>query len=205
VKRALQIIATRLDQAIRVERALRAIVVYLRTGIKFGGVGRHAKVRGSAHMAVGQHVKVGDYCWIEAVAAYGGKRYKPRLVIGNRVALSDLTHISCVEHISIGDDCLLGSKIYIGDHNHGSVSDVEEILNVAPAQRPLNDVAEIIIGERTWICDGVVILPGTKIGGCSIVGANSVVRLKEDRPALIAGIPARVIRYLDGKDDNGIR
>jgi acetyltransferase-like isoleucine patch superfamily enzyme len=154
-------------------------------------------------MTVGTEVRIGDFCWIEAVASYQGKRYRPRLIIGNRVDLSDLTHISCVEFIQIGDDCLLGSKIYIGDHHHGSVSNIGEIMNVAPAQRPLADISEIIIGEKTWICDGAVILPGTRIGRCSIVGANSVVRLQEDRPALIAGVPARVIRYLDGGDGTG--
>ena len=200
VSRFLQTLAGRLDRGTEVARRLRAIVVYFRTGVRFAAVGRHAKVRGTAYMTVGSKVWIGDFCWIEAVTSYGGKPYRPRLSIGNRVAVSDLTHISCVEAIEIGDDCLLGSKIYIGDHNHGSVSDIHEVMNVAPAERPLADISEVIIGEKTWICDGVVILPGTKIGRSSIVGANSVVRLQECRPALIAGVPARVIRYLDGDD-----
>jgi lipopolysaccharide O-acetyltransferase len=127
------------------------------------------------------------------------------LVLGSRVAISDFTHISCVERIEIGDDCLLGSKVYIGDHSHGSVADLEQIRDVAPAQRPLSDIAEIIIGEKTWIGDGAVILAGTRIARSSIVGANSVVRLKEERPALIAGVPARVIRYLDDGSLHGTR
>jgi acetyltransferase-like isoleucine patch superfamily enzyme len=205
VSRFLQTLAGYLDRGTEMARRLRAIVVYFRTGIRFAAVGRLAKVRGSAHMTVGTKVRIGDFCWIEAVASYGGKRYRPRLTIGDRVALSDLTHISCVDLIQIGDDCLLGSKIYIGDHNHGSISDIQEVMDVAPAQRPLADIAEIMIGEKTWIGDGAVILPGTRIGRCSIVGANSVVRLQEDRPALIAGVPARVIRYLDGEDGKGTR
>ena len=202
VNRFLQRLAGHFDRGTGLARRLRALVLYFRTGLRFAGVGRHAKVRGTAYMTVGTDVRIGDFCWIEAVASYGGKRYRPRLVIGNRVALSDLTHISCVEVIQIGDDCLLGSKIYIGDHHHGNVSDIREVLDVAPAQRPLGGISEINIGEKTWICDGAVILPGTRIGRCSIVGANSVVRLREDRPALIAGVPARVIRYLDVEDAN---
>ncbi len=199
----LQILAARLDQGTELSRRLRAIALYFRTGLRFATVGRHAKVRGSSCLTVGGNVRIGDFCWIEAVVSYGGKRYQPRLVIGDGVALSDLTHISCVERIYIGNHCLLGSKIYIGDHNHGSMSDTEQILHVAPARRPLADVAEIMIGEMTWIGDGAVILPGTKIGRCSIVGANSVVRLREDRPALIAGVPAKVIRYLDDTGEHG--
>ena len=203
VNRFLQTLAGHLDRGTELARRLRAIAVYIRTGIRFAGVGRHAKVRGAAYMTVGAKVGIGDFCWIEAVASYAGRRYRPRLIIGDRVVLSDLTHISCVEAIQIGDDCLLGSKIYIGDHHHGSVSDIEEVMNVAPARRPLADISAVIVGDKTWICDGAVILPGTRIGCCSIVGANSVVQLQEDRPALIAGVPAKVIRYLDGEDGIG--
>jgi acetyltransferase-like isoleucine patch superfamily enzyme len=201
----LQFVAGWLDQGVKLLPRMRAIAVYLRTGIKFKRVGRHAKVYGSKRMQVGRGVAIGDNCWVEAVTRYQGVAHNPRLVIGDRVALSDLTHISCVEHIRIGDDCLFGSKIYVGDHNHGSVGNLEQILRVAPAARPLGDAAEIVIGEKTWIGDGAVILPGTRIGRSSIVGANSVVHLREERPALIAGIPAKIIRYLDGNDHDGAR
>lgn len=200
---ALEFLTACLDRCGSAFPALRSIAVYLRTGIRFQRVGVHAKVRGGASITIGKRVALGDCCWIEAVTRYGGRRYSPRLVLGNRVAISDFTHISCVQHIEIGDDCLLGSKIYIGDHSHGSVNDLEEIRDVAPAKRPLGDIAEIIIGEKTWIGDGAVILAGTRIARSSIVGANSVVRLKEERPALLAGVPARVVRYLDGEDAHG--
>jgi acetyltransferase-like isoleucine patch superfamily enzyme len=114
--------------------------------------------------------------------------------------VSDLTHISCVSKIDIGDDCLIGSKVYIGDHSHGTLADTSEVLNIAPARRHLGDIGEVTIGAKTWICDGAVILAGTVLAQSSIVAANSVVRLKESRPALIGGVPARVIRYLDGAE-----
>jgi len=197
VSKFLQTLAAHLDQASLLGQKLRGIAVYCRTGIRFAAVGHHAKVRGSSCITLGEKVKIGDFCWVEAVTSYGGKRYHPTLVIGDGVAMSDLTHISCIERIQIGNGCLLGSKIYIGDHHHGNTTDIDQILHVAPADRPLVGAQEIIIGEMTWIGDGVVILPGTRIGRCSVVGANSVVRVQEDRPALIAGVPARVIRYLD--------
>ena len=201
----LRSLAAYLDRGSYELQRLRAIAVYLRTGVRFEVVGRNSKIFGSSQMKIGTGIRLGDYCWIQAVTRYDGARYSPRLVIGDRVALSDLTHITCVKHIEIGRDCLLGSKIYIGDHHHGSLSELEQIRHVPPARRPLGDVEEILIGEMTWIGDGAVILPGTKIARCSVVGANSVVRLKEDRPALIAGVPARVIRYLDEAVGNGSR
>ena len=119
------------------------------------------------------------------------------LNIGDNVALSDLSHISCVSDISIGANCLIGSKVYIGDHNHGSLSNQHEVLNIPPAHRCLGDIKSIFIGENSWICDGVVILAGTRLAAGTVVGANSVVRLSVERPALIAGVPARVIKYFD--------
>ena len=195
------IIPTLLDRLRGVHPRLRSWCVYLATGRKFRKFGKHSKLIGAAAIALGNGVCVGDFCWIEAVTRYKEQRFTPRFSIGHRVALSDLTHISCAHRILIGDDCLLGSKIYIGDHSHGAIGNTFELLHVPPAMRPLSDFAEIVIGEKTWICDGAVILAGSHIAPSSIVAANSVVRLSESRPALIAGVPARVIRYLDGNDD----
>jgi acetyltransferase-like isoleucine patch superfamily enzyme len=161
-------------------------------------VGRLSKFRGIEHMRVGANLRVGDFCWIEAVAAYGGVGHAPDLVIGDDVAISDLTHISCVHSIFVGDGCLLGSKIYIGDHSHGRASSLTAgELAKPPALRALDDLAPIHIGARCWIGDGAVILAGTRLAAGSIIGANSVVKLQCDRPALIAGMPAQVVRYLD--------
>ncbi len=180
---------------------LRASLYFACTGVRFRRIGAHAKIRGAHRMQIGSRVALGDFCWIEAVERYGDGRFLPELSIGDDVAISDLTHISCVRRISIGAGCLLGSKIYIGDHSHGSTRNYAQMKHLAPAARPLDDAAEIVIGERVWIGDGAVILAGAQIAAGSILGANCVASLRVERPALIAGIPARVIRYLDDGED----
>lgn len=186
------------DRARHIPARIRSILVYLAFGVRFKKVGRCSKIFGSAWITAGTGCTIGDFCWIEAVSRYAGVAYRPNLRLGNRVAISDLTHISCVSTITIEDDCLIGSKIYIGDHSHGSVEGAPGLLEIPPALRQLSDIEEIVIGPMTWICDGAVILAGSRIARSSIIAANSVVRLKECRPALIGGVPARVIRYLDG-------
>ena len=185
------------DRFEKIRVRARALVVFAVKGYRLKKVGVGCKIRGAHHIALGTNVSIGDYCWIEAIYTYKGIKFKPRLWIGDNVALSDFVHISCAHDINIGADCLIGSKVFIGDHNHGSTHNEIEILSVAPAKRALCDVMEITIGEKCWICDGVVILAGTQLAPCSIIAANSVVRLTVDRPALIAGAPARVIRYFD--------
>ena len=176
---------------------LRASLYSASTGIRFKRIGAHTKIRGAHRMRIGSRVALGDFCWIEAVYGYRGAQFHPDLYIGDDVAISDLTHISCVRGIRIGAGCLLGSKVYIGDHSHGSTRNYAQIQHLAPADRPLDDVEEIDIGDRVWIGDGAVILAGAQIAAGSIIGANCVANLRVDRPALIAGIPARVIRFLD--------
>lgn len=167
------------------------------TGLGFRRVGRHFKLRGLEAIHVEGSLAIGDACWIEAVTHYKGRNFSPALSFGQGVSISDWTHISCADSVEIGAGCLLGSKIYIGDHSHGAVPDYAVAPGVNPADRPLGDLSPITIGARCWICDGAVILGGTRIAAGSIVGANSVVKLVETRPAVIAGVPARVVRYLD--------
>jgi acetyltransferase-like isoleucine patch superfamily enzyme len=176
---------------------LRALFMFLVTGIRFRRVGAHAKLLGLQRTSFGRRVSVGDFCWIQAIHKYGGMKHTPVLSISDDVSISDLTHISCVHKISIGAGSLLGSKIYIGDHSHGSMRNPLQFQSMAPADRPLDDIDEIFIGRRVWIGDGAVVLGGTRIADGSVIGANSVVKLRTDRPALIGGAPARVIRYLD--------
>ena len=146
---------------------------------------------------LGNSVTVGDGCWIEAVVRYGGQLYSPRLVIGDRVAMSNWSHISCAKEIILGEGCLIGSKVFIGDHSHGRAGTDGAGNMTIPSDMPLKDFDSIELGAGTWVCDGAVILAGTKVGPGSVIGANSVVRLKEERAALIAGAPARVVRYLN--------
>jgi acetyltransferase-like isoleucine patch superfamily enzyme len=175
----------------------RAMILKAFTGIPFTKVGVHFKLYGCDRMQIGKGVRIGDFCWVEAVSSYGGITYHPKLQIGQGVAVSDLTHISCVDRIAIGRDCLIGSKVYIGDHSHGPTRGQIGLSSTAPARRNLDNVSPIEIGDRCWIGDGAVILGGAKVAAGSIIGANSIVSIKEVRPALIVGSPARVAHYLD--------
>lgn len=57
--------------------------------------------------------------------------------------------------------------------------------------------APIVIGDDVFIGANVIILKGTKIGERSVIGAGSVVALKDISPdSLVVGNPARVVRSL---------
>lgn len=76
-------------------------------------------------------------------------------------------------------------------HNHSNTEIPMIVQNIS--------VEDIVIGNDVWIGYGSYIMPGVTIGDGAIVGAKSVAT--EDVPAyaVVAGVPARIIHYREGK------
>lgn len=55
-----------------------------------------------------------------------------------------------------------------------------------------------------WIGEGVLVIPGVKIGYGSIVGAHSVVTNNLPEKCMAVGSPAKVIKYYDDKTQKWI-
>lgn len=55
-------------------------------------------------------------------------------------------------------------------------------------------IARVVIGNRVFVGAGAIILPGSKIGDDSIVGAGAVVRGEVPRGSLVVGNPAKVVQ-----------
>ena len=92
-------------------------------------------------------------------------------------------------------DTLIASRVFISDHNHGSVSgEVQDTPYSIPKDRTLVS-KPVLIGERVWIGEGVSIMPGVVVGDGVIIGAGSVVTNIIPQYAIAVGIPARVTRY----------
>lgn len=119
---------------------------------------------------------------------------KKTLFIGENCQLGDYVHIVALQNVTIGDNVLMASKIFISDTNHGEYnSEYQSSPNVPPSQRELISLP-VKIGNNVWIGENVVVLPGTKIGDGCIIGANSVVNRNIDDNCIAVGAPARVIK-----------
>jgi acetyltransferase-like isoleucine patch superfamily enzyme len=53
----------------------------------------------------------------------------------------------------------------------------------------------IYIGKHVWIGAGAIILPGVKIEDYAVVGAGSIVTANVPKGAIVAGNPARIIKF----------
>lgn len=117
------------------------------------------------------------------------------IVFADNVQVNDYVHIASIENVTIGQDTLIASKVFITDHNHGSFkhSDPMNSPDIPPSMRTLES-SSVVIGQRVWLGENVTILPGTIIGDGVVVGANSVVRGVIPENTVIAGVPAKIIK-----------
>lgn len=67
-------------------------------------------------------------------------------------------------------------------------------INTFPYLKTLTEKENVVIEDEVWIGAGVTILPGVKIGRCSIIGAGSVVTSDVEPYSIYVGSPAKKIR-----------
>ena len=116
----------------------------------------------------------------------------PVVIIGDRCLIGRGSAIVGHYRIDIGDDVFTGMNVYITDQNHG-YEDIEAPIGI---QDPEDD--PVVIGSGSWIGSGAVVLPGARLGKNCVVAANSVVRGEFPSYSVVAGVPAKVVRFHDG-------
>jgi acetyltransferase-like isoleucine patch superfamily enzyme len=109
-----------------------------------------------------------------------------QLLIGERVFLNQGVVIAAKESIEIGDDTLIGDFSAIYDSNYHQ-------LDPGHPDKP----RPVTIGKNVWLGNGVLVLPGSKIGDHTVVAARSVVKGSLPPCVLAAGNPAVVVRQLE--------
>jgi acetyltransferase-like isoleucine patch superfamily enzyme len=109
-----------------------------------------------------------------------------RLEIGDGTMLNHGADVSATKSVAIGRDCLIGTHAIIIDNDFHDVFDKQH----RPEARPVS------IGDRVWIGNRVIVLPGVTIGDDAVVGAGSVVTSDVPSRSVVVGNPARVIRRL---------
>lgn len=158
-------------------------------------LGPGCRIIGSRFIRFGANFYVQGDLWLETVSTYRDQRFHPFIEIGDDVSISERVHISCIDRIQIGRRVLIGSGVYIGDHQHGIYSGADQTQSdVAPASRSLGGGGPVFIGENVWIGDNTVIVGPVSIGRGAIIGANSVIRRDVPECTIVAGSPARAIK-----------
>ena len=101
-------------------------------------------------------------------------------------------YINAVNGVIIGDYTNIGPNVGIISSNHDFVDNDRHV-----AEPPIE------IGRFCWMGMGAVILPGVKLADFTIVGAGTIVTKSfTEGYCVIAGNPARVIKYLNKEECN---
>lgn len=149
-------------------------------------------LKGCEYFKIDDNSSFGKFVVLTAWDRYEGESFLPKVNIGKNCNFGDFLHLTCINEITIGDNCLTGRWVTISDNNHGSID--KENLNQPPGERKLISKGPIIIGSNVWIGDKATILGGVTIGDSSIVAANAVVTKDVPPFSIVTGNPAKVMK-----------
>ena len=106
------------------------------------------------------------------------------LTLGREVFINIGCRFQDTGGITIGDGTLIGHGSTLTTLNH----------SVDPARRADMTPAPIVIGRKVWLGASVTVVPGVTIGDGAIVGAGAVVTRDVPANAIVAGVPAKMLR-----------
>ncbi|NVN94890.1 MAG: acyltransferase [Bacteroidetes bacterium] len=146
------------------------------------------------------------------------KRFYKNTRISSSAKLVDKQNIDIGDNVWIGHYCLLdgiggisiGEGVNIASHSciytHSSQNSIrllgKKFIEIPSRERIGYYIKKVEIGEYAFIGTSCVLLPGTKIGKGSIVGAGSILKGEFPDYSIIVGNPAKIVgdtRKIDKK------
>lgn len=133
-------------------------------------------------------------CGDDASIGFGVQLTHPETRIGSHVYIG---HYAVLGRVVIERDVLIGSFVSImnGSRQHG-IARLDIPVREQPGEWPL-----VTIGADSWIGDHAVVM--ADVGRHCVVAAGAVVVSPVPDYAIVAGCPARILRYRDGRDADG--
>lgn len=131
------------------------------------------------------------------------KKYGGSIKIGDNSFVGSGTKIWSGESITIGDNVLISHNCNIVDTNSHEIDHLirakrsAEIFSTGHWEEKGEIVTKpIVISNNVWISFNVTILKGVTIGEGAIIAANSLITKDVTAFVIIAGNPAKIIKYL---------
>jgi acetyltransferase-like isoleucine patch superfamily enzyme len=94
---------------------------------------------------------------------------------------------NCHARISIAENCMFGNFVTLVDNNHGTSPGIDM------KDQPF-ELSPITIERNCWLGEKATVLAGVTIRENAIVAAGAVVTRDVPANAVVAGVPARVVR-----------
>ncbi|WP_020205888.1 DapH/DapD/GlmU-related protein [Cupriavidus sp. WS] len=141
-------------------------------------------IRGN-HVLVADHVTVDSFVKIKFAGGDGD------VEIGSYCYLNSGVVIYSGNGVKLGNGVLIAANTTLAPTNHEYRKRDRTIIE----QRFMPSKGGIIVEDDCWIGANCVLLDGTYLGRGCVVGAGTVLKGEWPAFAVIAGTPAKVIRY----------
>jgi acetyltransferase-like isoleucine patch superfamily enzyme len=134
-------------------------------------------------------IELGRWSWL----GHGCKLrcHEGVISIGAKTVFGQECTISAYQNVSIGRECVIADRVMMIDFDHGVV-EVERPIRLQGIYK-----RDVHVGNNVWIGYGACVLRGVTVGDNAVIGTNAVVTRDVPDNAVVAGIPARVIRMRD--------
>ncbi|HET7119648.1 MAG TPA: acyltransferase [Solirubrobacterales bacterium] len=156
-------------------------------GFLFLGRGLELVIARRGEVRFGRFVWIGDGTKIRC--------HEGSVEIGAKSVLGQECTISAYQHVRIGEQCVIADRTMFIDFDHGIV-EVERPIRLQGIYK-----RDVEVGNNVWIGYGACVLRGVRVGDNSVIGTNSVVTKDVPANAVVAGIPARIIRMREAPEE----
>ncbi len=145
---------------------------------------------GKKPLTLGDNVNIGAYSRLAISQTFNN--VGSHITIGDNVGLGDFAHLGGAGGLEIGSDCIIGAYFSCHPENH-RFEDPDKLIRHQGVSRK-----GIKVGSNCWIGAKVTILDGVSVGDNCVIAAGAVVNKSVPANSVVAGVPAKVIKKIDG-------
>lgn len=140
-------------------------------------------VGAAGNVALGDDVVIRENCMIQAFGT---------VIVGDRTEVNHGSMLSAngTSKLQIGNDCQIAHMVSLKTSQH-----FIEPKSQCIAGRSRFD--NITIGSGSWLCAGVIVIPGVSVGKKNVIAAGAVVTTDTPDYVLMAGVPAQKKRVYE--------
>lgn len=123
------------------------------------------------------------------------------VIIGDHCYLGENNQfISLNALIKIGDYVMTGPDVLFISGNHQFDIVGKRMIDISDYEKNNDLDKDISIGDDVWVGARSIILKGVSIGNGAVIGAGAIVTKSVPPYAVVAGNPAKIIRYRFSKE-----